>query len=66
VKEGAKLVVGPGNAKTGFVAHVEAHHRDKRPLIAAVETVDHPTDGELLKIARARAEAIDRMRPRGA
>lgn len=57
------LVVGPGTAKTAFVAYVQERHAAEAPRIVHVETVDHPTDGELLRLARKRAAAIDRMLP---
>lgn len=57
------LVVGPGTAKTAFVAHVQERHPTEAPRIVDVETVDHPTDGELLRLARKRAVALDRMLP---
>lgn len=46
------LVVGPGEEKTAFIKHLAS----KAPAIAgkvkAVETVDHPSDGQLLAYAR--------------
>src|SRR5690242_2936123 len=55
------LVVGPGLAKTAFVGYV----RDRRPAdigrIVLVETLDHPTDGELVRLARKRSKMVDRM-----
>jgi stalled ribosome rescue protein Dom34 len=46
------LVVGPGGEKTAFVKYLEA----SVPLVAgqvkATETVDHPSDGQLLNYAR--------------
>jgi stalled ribosome rescue protein Dom34 len=47
------LVVGPAQEKTAFVKYLTA----KKPAIAAnvkgVETVDHPSDGQLLNYARS-------------
>ncbi len=61
--EGARewLVVGPGLAKTAFVGYVRSHHPVDGGRIVLVETLDHPTDGELLRLARKRAIAVDRM-----
>jgi stalled ribosome rescue protein Dom34 len=46
------LVVGPGQEKTAFVKYLAI----KAPLVSenvkAVETVDHPSDGQLLSYAR--------------
>ncbi len=57
------IVCGPGTARTAFVGYVQARHATVAERIVDVETVDHPTDGELLDLARRRARAIDRMRP---
>lgn len=61
--EGAQewLVVGPGLAKTAFVSYVHSKHPAEVGRIVHVEALDHPTDGELLRLARKRAPAIDRM-----
>jgi stalled ribosome rescue protein Dom34 len=57
------LVVGPGTAKTAFVTYVGERHPVEARRIVDVETLDHPTDGALLRLARKRATAIDRMLP---
>ena len=46
------LVVGPGSGKLEFIKH--AHHHDPQIVekIVGVETVDHPTDPQLLAYAR--------------
>jgi stalled ribosome rescue protein Dom34 len=56
------LVVGPANAKTEFLKHLDAHARGLRAKVVAVETVDHPSDGQLLAYARQHFRAIDQMR----
>jgi len=56
------LVVGPANAKTEFVKHLRSHDREIGKKVVAVETVDHPSDGQLLAYARKHFRAIDRMR----
>jgi stalled ribosome rescue protein Dom34 len=56
------LVVGPANAKTEFVKHLQAHLPVMAKKVVAVETVDHPTDGQVLAYARKHFRAIDRMR----
>lgn len=56
------LVVGPANAKTEFVKHLNAHDPELGKMVVAVETVDHPSDGQLLAYARKHFRAIDRMR----
>ena len=55
------LVIGPGSAKLELIKH--AHHHD--PKIAAnivgVETVDHPSDKEILAYARKFFYKADQM-----
>lgn len=45
------LVVGPSTAKLEFVRHVHKHDHALEPRIVGVETVDHPTDGQLIAYA---------------
>lgn len=47
------LVLGPGVAKLEFVRHVERHHRALAEHIVAVETVDHPSNRQIVAYARA-------------
>lgn len=49
---GSILIVGPGIAKTALVAHIEVRMPQLRAKISAIETVDHPTDGEIVALAR--------------
>jgi len=58
---GAVLIAGPGNAKAELVAHIEQHDPKLKKLIAGVETVDHPSDGQLVAHARKYFEVEDRM-----
>ena len=58
---GAVLVTGPGAAKNELVAHIEKHDPKLKKLIAAVETVDHPSDGQLVAHARKYFKVEDRM-----
>ena len=55
------LIIGPGSAKLELIKH--AHHHD--PQIAAkivgVETVDHPSDKEILAYARKFFYKADQM-----
>jgi len=46
------LVIGPGSAKLELIKH--AHHHDPRVAekIIGVETVDHPSDKEIMAFAR--------------
>ena len=60
---GAKeiLVCGPGTAKLELIKHIHKHDQDLEPSVVAVETVDHPSDGQLLKYAHRYFKAADRM-----
>ena len=55
------LLTGPANEKNEFKKHLEAHAKALAARIVAVETSDHPTDGELLKQARKYFVAADSM-----
>lgn len=58
---GEWLIVGPANAKTSFSKHVARHHANLMDRIVGIETVDHPTDGQLLAYAKRYFLAADRM-----
>ena len=60
---GEILIVGPSDAKLALFKHLQAHDPAIAARVVSVETVDHPTDGELLKFARHHFVADDRMRP---
>ena len=55
------LVVGPAKAKLDLIKHIHKHHQEMVPKIAGVETLDHPTDGQLVAYARKYFHAKDRM-----
>ena len=61
---GAILVTGPADAKIQLVKHIEQHDPRIRKAIVGVETVDHPTDGELVAFAKRHFPATDRLEPR--
>ena len=46
------LVVGPSTAKLHFINHVHRHDKALVDRIVGVETVDHPSDGQLVAYAR--------------
>ena len=60
---GEVLVVGPANAKLAFVKHTESKHRELADRIVGIETVDHPSDGELVNYARSYFGKLDRTLP---
>ena len=48
----AVLVTGPANAKLEFMKHLARHDPKLLDKVSAVQTVDHPTDGQLLELGR--------------
>jgi hypothetical protein len=56
------LVVGPANAKLELMHYLKAHQPAVAAKVMGVETVDHPSEGELLKFAHKFFAAADRMR----
>lgn len=47
------LLVGPGEAKGHFKTHLEQHHHaNVGSKIVGSETVDHPTDGQIIALAK--------------
>ena len=60
---GAILIVGPAQEKDGFARFLAEKHPKIRTHVEAVESADHPTDGELLDHARRFVKAADRLRP---
>lgn len=46
------LIVGPSTAKKSFELYLRRRHPDVARRIVGIETLDHPTDGELLAHAR--------------
>lgn len=46
------LIFGPGEAKTQFQKYLVEHAPAVAKKIVGVETVDHPTDGQILEAAR--------------
>jgi len=58
---GAVLITGPANAKTELVKHIQKHEPNLMKIIVGVETVDHPSDGELVDHARRYFKAEDLM-----
>lgn len=59
---GEILLVGPSTAKLELFKHLQMHAPAIAARVVSVETVDHPTSGELLRFARHHFIADDRMR----
>ena len=58
---GAVLITGPANAKTELVKHIQNHDPKLMNIILGVETVDHPSDAQLVAYARKFFKSADRM-----
>jgi stalled ribosome rescue protein Dom34 len=55
------LVVGPSTAKLQFIRYAQEHAQAVARAIVGIETVDHPTDPQLVAYARQYFRAADRM-----
>jgi hypothetical protein len=60
---GAVLITGPANAKTELVKHIDQHDPQLMKKIVGVETVDHPSDAQLVAHARHYFKVEDEMLP---
>jgi len=58
---GAILIVGPGGAKLELKNYIAAHLPQLDQRIAGVEALDHPSDAQLVALARKFFKADDRM-----
>lgn len=56
------LVVGPSTAKLELHRYLHKHAPQVESKIVGIETVDHPTDGQMVAYARRYFEKVDRMR----
>jgi len=57
----AILVVGPSTAKLELLRYVQRHDQKLQVKIVGIETVDHPTDREIVAYARKYFRASDQM-----
>jgi stalled ribosome rescue protein Dom34 len=60
---GAVIITGPANAKTELYEYIKTHVPNLAKVIAGVETVDHPSDAQLVAYARKYLMVTDRMVP---
>jgi stalled ribosome rescue protein Dom34 len=58
---GAILITGPAAAKTELLKHIHEHDPKLMKVIVGIETVDHPTDAQLVAHARKYFSGTDRM-----
>jgi len=56
------LIVGPGSAKLELVKHATRHDAKVADRIVGVETVDHPSDGQLLAHAKKTFARVDNLK----
>ena len=56
------LIVGPGAAKLEFFRYVHQHDHALEAKVVGIETVDHPTDGQVVAYAKKYFKRTDRMR----
>ena len=61
---GAVLITGPANEKTELIKHIRQHAPTLMEKVVAVETVDHPSDRQLLDHARRVFKADHQLPPR--
>ena len=54
------LVVGPSSAKLDFIRHVHKHDHLLESKVLGVETLDHPTDRQIVAYVRHYFEEKDR------
>lgn len=56
------LVTGPGTAKVAYKADLDKRHPALAKKVVGVESLDHPSDGELLAFARRYFKRVDALR----
>ncbi|MBK8251455.1 MAG: translational machinery protein [Polyangiaceae bacterium] len=56
------LVLGPSTAKLELIRHITKRHSTMVDKVVGVETVDHPTDRQIVAYARKYFEAVDQTR----
>jgi stalled ribosome rescue protein Dom34 len=60
---GAILIAGPGSAEAELVKHIQHHDPKVMKAVLGVETVDHPSDAQLVAHARKFFKSADIMQP---
>jgi len=56
------LIVGPSGAKLALIKHLHKHDPAIADKIVGVESVDHPSDGQVVAYARHYFAKVDQMR----
>ena len=62
---GEILVVGPSTGKLELIKHIHRHDHALVDSVVGVESIDHPSEGELLRYARHYFHGKDQLRPGG-
>ena len=57
------LIVGPGSAKLELMKHMVKHDANIASKVVGIETVDHPSDAQLLAYAKKSFTRIDHLKP---
>jgi len=55
------LIIGPGSEKLELMKRLAKHHPQVAEKVLSVESVDHPSDGQILAYARKYFARADRM-----
>jgi stalled ribosome rescue protein Dom34 len=61
----AVLVLGPSTAKLELIKHAHRHAPTLEAKIVGVETVDHPTDGQIVALVRRYFKEVDAIHRTG-
>ncbi len=56
------LIAGPGTAKVSFMTDLEKRHPNVAKQVVGVESLDHPSDPELLAFAKRYFRRVDALR----
>lgn len=56
------LIVGPGSAKLDLMKHATKHDHAIAEKVVGIETVDHPSDGQLLAYAKKYFAKVDALK----
>ncbi|MFY9628502.1 MAG: hypothetical protein WAK03_10200 [Methylocystis sp.] len=56
----AILITGPSNETSELAAHLRRHHLNIASFVVGIETIDHPSNGALIAVARLFFTAEDR------
>ncbi len=56
------LITGPSTAKLAFKKHIEKHAPALAKAVVGLETLDHPSEGELVAYARKYFKGVDQLK----